>query len=404
MLTKQQADTITNMYKVKYYEDSILKRVEYCLNKKDSTKNLKSYPSIIDYYLGKNEDVDQTSKNYPENNELYPHVNFIRIDKKQGYSMVYRLNKYKDVLGKRGTIKAHYVFDNNNRIIALEENRIIGEETEKIISVKNLYNELGAIIMICGYIDCSCSFFSDKSPLPIETIKLKDFQYMKDKYFPFQNIDYYKNANIHPADLLSKTDKNKNHNKIEFKTDIGTYTDANHISLLDKYNKHYYQKNRLTKIEFFENQKLVTTHYYVNEKSQENSIVIKYRGLNDEYSIIKLENRNLLEVKKNYKGITFLGSTIRRKDSIGHTISEEYLNQDEKQPQYSKTKKKYYDTNGFLVFECSYRNDGKLNQILLYNNEYLGIVTRFDQEEWVKFKNYFFPNEDIDFYKLASIN
>ena len=403
-LRKQQADTLSYMYKIKYYENSILKRVEYCLNKTDSTGNLKSHPSIIDYYLDKNEDVDIISKNYLENNESGPNVNFIKINKKEGYSMVYKLNEYKDVLGKRGVIKAHYILDNDNRIIALEENRIAENQSKKNISVKNLYDELGTIVMICGYIDDSCSVYSSKNMLPVETIKLKDFQYLKDKYFPFQNIDYYKNTTIEPPGVLNKIGKNENHSRIEFKTDIGTKTDAKKIALLDKYSKYHYQKNRLVKVEFFEKEKLVATDYYVNNKNQEDLTVLKHQGINTEYSIIKFEKRNLLEIKKYYKGTTFLGKTLKRKDVVGHVISEEYFDQNEKQHQYSKTRKRYYDANGLLVFESSYLNDGKLNQILLYNNEYLGIVTRFDRDEWIKFKKFFFPNEDIDFYKRASIN
>ena len=71
--------------------------------------------------------------------------------------------------------------------------------------------------------------------------------------------------------------------------------------------------------------------------------------------------------------------------------------------------KRYYDKNNKLVFECHYNNKGNSSLILLFlkPDELLNLPMRIDvfenKSKFNNFKNNYFPNEEIEYYRTAEL-
>ena len=259
-------------------------------------------------------------------------------------------------------------------------------------------------MLLCNYIQNTYSVFSKETREVIEVFKLNEFKHLKSKYFPFADISFYENSNIEISGLLTDDNSENTSTFPEYRTEAGTITDNSKIHLLNKYKRYVYEQSNLKKIEYYDNKKLASVDFYLSDQQQEDSFYFDNAPTN--YTLVKekkITGGYLLELKSAFKNSVLTGRVVRLKDSIGHTVCEEYYPNNDKQPNYSKTKKSYYSHhNGLVLFDCTYQKDGLLDVILLYNNEPPGKIVRFDYSSWSEFKNYLFPNENISFYEAAA--
>lgn len=411
-LYKTQADTLKALYKKIFFINNEIKKIEYKVNRADT-----SAVSILEYYLEDNEDKELIKKKYPDCSFI-----FKKVKKVDSFTIVTK-ESYENFLIKNGPIpnslnknnSDQTVFNNKNQIIAFEG--FINNKVEKE-SYKILYNKKGISILVCDFLRKKYSVFKDEDYLdlqrqPIETFDSKDFNKLKEKYFANQDISYYENAELIPTnDFITKYTDTDSTKKPAYLTEVGTEISENKLQKVAKHARIKYAKNQIKEIEFIDNKK-ISIEYYL-DKNEDIEIVSKnLKQKYQNYTLVVSEQSNNNYLKQThylYENGTLTDKIRKIKNQVDLLIGIEYYSKkDLTKIDKSLSIKRYYDKNNKLVFECHYNNKGNSSLILLFlkPDELLNLPMRIDvfenKSKFNNFKNNYFPNEEIEYYRTAEL-
>lgn len=410
-LHKTQADTLKALHKKIFFINNEIKKIEYRINRAAT-----SAVSILEYYLEDKEDKELIKKKYPECSFIFKMVKKVdsfKIVTTETYENFVINSPVPNSLNKNNSEQT--VFNNKNQIIAFEG--FINNKVEKE-RYKILYNKKGISILVCDFLRKTYSVFKDDDYLdlnrqPIETFNFNEFNKLKEKYFTNQDISYYENAELIPTnDFITKYTTTDSTKKATYLTEIGTEISENKLQKVANYARVKYTKNQIKEIEFFDNKK-VSIDYYL-DKNEDIEIVSKnLKQKYQNYTLVASEQSNKNYLKQTYylyENGTLTDKIRKIKNQEDLLIGIEYYSKkDLTKLDKSLAIKRYYDKNNKLVFECHYNNKGNCSLILLFLkpdallNEPMRIDVFENKSKFNNFKNNYFPNEEIEYYRTAEL-
>lgn len=396
---KSIAKNYLDVYKKVFLLDNEIQKIEYRLGN-DSTKLI----MLLDYR--KNTNKAKVIEEYPQFSQKNFFDRFITINKKNisGYSFQIFNESLADYL-------SHYLYSDNGWILGCEEfgsqknGNIVDYPSGRKFAEKYLYNAQYASILTCNYESDIIKVYKPESFLfnnkkPVETFTIKEFDKMKEKYFPYDDISYYSSREIEPTKKqvseLKKFLTQNNHKDIEYHTEIGTLTDEKKIKTLEKYSKCFYTKGILVKEEFYSENSLESIDYYYEDNFFEKVSTPSYRKIKREK-----KGANTIEYQTSYNKNQIINQTNIIRDSRQRIIAIEYLK--DGIPNYRATKKFYYNDKGIISAVFIYGEAGDLRRAELWNNEMLFIkpkVINADQQSKIGLNFY---GIDMNYYMSATL-
>lgn len=414
-LKETQADTLKEIFKKVYYENNLIKKIEFIANISGKPKI-----QMVEYNLSNSENSKSIEEKYHADSLG---VNFIfkKTQTIESFRIITtntntNLSAYK-IPFPNHKISETTVYDNKNKPIAYVGNAI-NPSKNTLEKYKVLYNKKGISILVCDFNKKTYEVYSDNDNLnnnerkPIEIFNLNDFEKLKKKYFPTLDISYYQSFDLEPSKSFIKNySAGKKPERLEFITEIGTAADKKNIKSLSKFSQIKYAGNKIKEIETHDNGLLKLEYFLASNENIEN-VSGKIKGKYSNYTLTLIENLNdgyHKETHLEYRNGILIDKNRMVRNANDNLICVEYYEQPEfSKINQSKTIKRYYDKNDNLIFESHYNNKGATKEILLFNPEdIIDLPMRFDSSEkrgrFIYFKNNYFPNEDIEYYKSSEL-
>lgn len=396
---KSIAKNYLDVYKKVFLLDNEIQKIEYRLGN-DSTKLI----MLLDYR--KNTNKAKVIEEYPQFSKKNLFDRFITINKKNisGYSFQIFNESLADYL-------SHYLYSDNGWILGCEE--FGSQNTGSIMDYpsgkfaeKYLYNAQNASILSCDFEHNMIKVYRPESFLfsnkkPLETFSIKEFDKMKEKYFPYDNISYYSSREIEPTKKqvleIEKFIQPRSYKTVEYHTEIGTITDEVKKNILDRYSKCFYKKGILVKEEFYYKNTLESIDYY-EDFANEKKLSSTYRKIRKER-----KGKNTLEYQVSYSQDQIVDEKNILRDANDRIIGIEKLK--DGKPIYEKTMKYYYNDKGMISGVFLYDKDGNFKRAELWSNEMLFIRPKIvNKNDIDKIEFEYFYGKDMKYYTNSSLD
>lgn len=396
---KSKAENYFNNYKKVFLCNDKIQKIEYRLGN-DSGKLI----MLLDYRESTNK--AKVIEEYPQFSKKNLFDRFIIVNKKiiSGYSYQIFNEGLEEYL-------SHYLYSDQVWILGCEE--FGSQNTGDIIDYpsgkfaeKYLYNSKNASILTCDYEHGIIKVYKPESFLfnnkkPVETFSVREFDKMKQKYFPFDEISYYSSKEMKPTEKqvseLKKFLTQDKHEDIEYHTEIGTLTDITKIKILENYSKCFYKKGILVKEEFYSKNSLESIDYYYEDNFSEQVSSSNYRKIKREK-----KGGNIMEYQVTYNKNEILNQTNIIRDAKHRIIGIETLK--DGIPEYTKTRKFYYNDKGIISAVFIYGGDGTFRKAELWSNEMLFIKPKVvTTSEQSKIGLDFFYGVNMNYYLTANL-
>jgi hypothetical protein len=186
-----------------------------------------------------------------------------------------------------------------------------------------------------------------------------------------------------------------------------TYTDYHgnilteqQIQLVGSYIKVFKENNRLTKEEYYDENNLINTFFYIEFGESHQNLL----GLNfDKISINEIEDINLNFIKYHhygyYQGI-LKSKGLEVRDNNDFILMSQELNLQTNLPNYNKTYKFFEDKNNGYEFEFKFYPTGELASIIV-SNDAISFYEQYRSSELDLIPNFEWWNQYSSYYLNA---
>lgn len=419
-LTKEQAEKTRYVYyELGYYNDELLYKkskhnrlenfnIEYfnpSKRKKDSLRNIVDNPKLIKLDNGKEASSLTNSQSTFTDIEEYKNYRVFETERYGTTNIIYQTGVLLDdkLIAERYEDKPNMNFEGHKSSYSFSKNSYF---------VKHHFNSSNKLTLYCKYYtnyedECFvCKHDKTGSIEEIETFKLSEFNTIKQKYFPLEDISYLEDDELRPSNSYIKNLKSREQKRHNYTTVIGTKTSKEFLSLLDIYNKHIYRDTILKKIETHKNNEIHSVTYYLDEEENYDVILKSLSEELDNYIIItnRFSEYKAPEIIYSYQSDSLVKKERIQKNENNKIIQIDTFKEEDdfSKVDNSKTVKILYRKNNNPIFFL-YNKNGSIREIRVgKNSPHSNILDNTMTYNWIKIKSMYFPYEDVWFYSRAN--
>ncbi len=411
---KQAKNLKHNYFELGYHDDLLLSK------KMKNNKINNNYAEYFQISSAKKDSIKNTidkvaSTKFVNGSRTIAGIYRTTFTEKEDYDNYLIINK--ETYGQSFILYDIYVTVHNN-VIALKAKEDLNMNNElnkgsygsnsSVDYEKYYHDEFGKLLLSCNYSyregECYvCKEDEEGIVDKIETFKLSDFSKMKHKYFPFQNISYLENEEVHPQGPYLESLHKKTQKNTEYLTEIGTQTSKEFINQLNYYQKITYENKAVKKIEIFKEHKLSSIQYYLDKTESLEAVKSNFTAY-ETYTLIETSNvkNGSICIYYHFKNNQLVAKERVKEAADGRVLAKEvFKKEDFDKVDYSKSMKVYHDSKRNIHLVFYYKRNGLFKDVFYKTMNGYSSLNQSNFFSWWKLKDNFFPNDDLKFYRSA---